>query len=338
MEYLASPWTDVNGRQSTHGDSVSALHGIRGLAVLILLASHTGAFGMRGQGGIGVFLFFALSGFVLVLPFADRPNGIFQPREIWHYFANRALRIVPAFVVAVLVIAWQQQESWKWVWLNISFYGGWNHLWSVAEEVRFYILFPFVVAILARLSSGFYRIVALAALILLAWRFQRIDMIDMMDGRLVPFYFYFFLTGMLACLIYRALNQRSLAHSVDVLAPLVILVVVTFNVWEYPELWCFVFLLLLVGTANSESAFTSRLLQSWIMRHLGLLSYSLYLFHVPVMTWLRPWQFEGNQLFAITLAATYLVAVAVYLIVEKPFLMLKPRRTKRPANTPAAAT
>jgi hypothetical protein len=40
LAYLASPWTDVNGRQSSHGDSVSVLDGVRGLAVLIVLASH----------------------------------------------------------------------------------------------------------------------------------------------------------------------------------------------------------------------------------------------------------------------------------------------------------
>jgi hypothetical protein len=82
LRYLTSPFTNVDSRQSSHGDSVAALDGIRGLPVLIVLTSHTAAFGRSGNGGIGVFLFFALSGFVLMLPFADRPQRIFQPREV----------------------------------------------------------------------------------------------------------------------------------------------------------------------------------------------------------------------------------------------------------------
>jgi peptidoglycan/LPS O-acetylase OafA/YrhL len=328
-EYLASPWTDVDGRQSSHGDSVLALDGIRGLAVLVVLASHTSVFGMTGQGSLGVFLFFTLSGFVLTLPFADRPERIFQPREIWHYFANRFLRIVPAFVVAVLFISWQIAEPWKWVWLNLSFFSGWNHFWSVAEEVRFYFLFPFVIAGLALLPSRPYRIAALFVLLLLAWQFQGFHRVDLMIKDMsVPLYFFFFVAGMLACLTYRALARIDLGHSVDVLAPLAALGVMYFNGWEHPGLWCLMFFLLLFGASNSQKAFTSRLFRSWIMRHLGLLSYSLYLFQVPVMLLMLPLELEGIGLFAATFAATYLVAVVSYLAVEKPFLMLKPKRIK----------
>lgn len=162
--YLASPWADVDGRRSSRGDSVAVLDGIRGLAVLIVLASHTGAFGMTGQGSVGVFLFFALSGFVLMLPFAERPARIFQLREVWYYVANRALRIVPLYVAAVLFLRWY------------------------------------------------------------------------------------------------------------------------------------------------------------------MLSYSLYLFHFSVSTWLSTFGFGASELFAVTFAVTYIIAIASYLAIEKPFLMLKPSR------------
>lgn len=203
--YLAGPWADVDGRRSSHGDSVAVLDGIRGLAVLIVLASHTGAFGMAGQGSVGVFLFFALSGFVLMLPFAERPARIFQLREVWHYVANRALRIVPLYVAAVLFLRWYMSEPWPWAWLNLSFYAGWNHLWSVAEEVRFYLLFPFVVGLLALLPSRAWRIAALMAMMVFAWALRNQHRVDLLiDGTTFEFYFYFFLAGMLACLMYRA--------------------------------------------------------------------------------------------------------------------------------------
>jgi hypothetical protein len=43
------------------------------------------------------------------------------------------------------------------------------------------------------------------------------------------------------------------------------------------------------------------------------------------MTWLHPLQLDGAELFAVTFATTYIVAVS-YLMIEKPFLMLKPTR------------
>lgn len=325
-KYLASPWADVNGRQSSHGDSVSVLDGIRGLAVLIVMASHTSAFGMTGQGSVGVFLFFTLSGFVLMLPFADRPARIFQLREVWHYFANRALRIVPVFVVAVLFLRWYMSEPWSWAWLNVSFYVGWNHLWSVAEEVRFYFLFPIVVALMAMLPSRAWRIAALACMIVLAWAFRDFHHIDIMiDEVLREFYFYFFLAGMLACLIYRALGRWSVSRGVDAIAVVAALALFYLNGWQHPELWCVLFILLLVGLTNSEGAFASRMLRSWPMRHIGLLSYSLYLFHFSVLTWLSTLGLVAAELFAATFAVTYVIAIASYLLVEKPFLMLKPR-------------
>jgi peptidoglycan/LPS O-acetylase OafA/YrhL len=337
LAYLASPWTDVNSRQSSHGDSVSVLDGIRALAVLMVLAGHTVAFGMSGQGSVGVFLFFTLSGFVLMLPFADRPRQIFEPSEAWRYFANRALRIVPAFVVAVLFLTWYMEKSWTWAWLNLSFYAGWNHLWSVAEEVRFYFLFPFVVGALALLPSQAWRMAALVGLILLAFEFQGVHRVSILiDDNAVLFYFYFFLSGMLACLIYRELSRRTISsgYTVDALAPLIILSLVYLIGWERPDVWCVIFFLLLIGITTSERAFTSRLMRSWIMRHIGLLSYSFYLFHFTVSTWLWAFGLRTTELFAATFAATYVISIASYLLIEKPFLMLKPKRLGGAINMP----
>ena len=56
--YVLSPFSDVYSKRSSTGKSIVVLDGIRGLAVLIVLASHTNSFGMHGQGSLGVLLFF----------------------------------------------------------------------------------------------------------------------------------------------------------------------------------------------------------------------------------------------------------------------------------------
>src|SRR4051794_5429749 len=111
LSYLTSPWTDSTRRQSTSGDNVPTLDGVRGLAVLIVLLSHCGVPGMRGQGGLGVLLFFVLSGYVLSIPVVKNPPLAYSPAFIARFAVNRILRIYPAFVVAVAVV-WLSSGSW----------------------------------------------------------------------------------------------------------------------------------------------------------------------------------------------------------------------------------
>ncbi|MEE8508864.1 MAG: acyltransferase family protein, partial [Myxococcota bacterium] len=86
---------DIVNKQPTAGPNLDALDGIRGLAVLLVLASHTGAFQLQGHGGVGVWLFFGLSAFLLTMPFAARPERAASWPDLRHYFARRLRRILP---------------------------------------------------------------------------------------------------------------------------------------------------------------------------------------------------------------------------------------------------
>jgi peptidoglycan/LPS O-acetylase OafA/YrhL len=352
LEYLASPWTDPNRKRSADGASLFALDGVRGLAVLMVIASHTAAFGMAGQGSIGVLLFFMLSGFVLSLPFVDQPARILSVAAVRSFYVNRALRIVPVFVVAVLYLSWVLEKDWSWVQDNVTFAKGWTHLWSVAEEARFYLLFPFVVAALAALPNRASRIVALAAMIWAAWRLQYHHKIDMMVGVLVDFYFWYFLAGVLACFLYRPFSTIHIRFNMQRVGGAAAVLIAAFlftssdeaityiwrplmpwlpegftmNGWHLPALWCALLSTLLLCVTLFPASLIARWMRSWPMRHVGLLSYSLYLFHVPVIMALEPWGLQGVRLFAATFAASYAIAIVTYLAIEKPALMLKSKQ------------
>src|SRR3546814_3743839 len=98
--------------------------------MLVVVASHTNAFGMAGQGSIGVLLFFVLSGYVLTMPFVDRPERVLSLAAVRRFAINRVLRIVPIFVAAVLYLRWLTDKDWTWVTQHLVFAGGWNHLRS----------------------------------------------------------------------------------------------------------------------------------------------------------------------------------------------------------------
>lgn len=101
------------------------------------------------------------------------------------------------------------------------------------------------------------------------------------------------------------------------------------NGWNQPLAWLSLFVVLILSVTIFSNSQASRLVQSWPLRHLGLLSYSLYLFHVPVMMYLRQnHQLSGGYLFITTFLITYVIALMSYVVVERPFLMLKPASKK----------
>ncbi len=149
-----------------------SLDGIRGLAILLVIAHNAqmidpvgpGATGKIAQyllnvGWVGVLLFFVLSGFLITGILLDTLQ---QPHGMRNFLARRALRIFPlyygtlAFFFLLLPALGMQPESVQasaphqaWLW---AYLGNWTHiewalphLWSLAVEEQFYLVWPLVV-------------------------------------------------------------------------------------------------------------------------------------------------------------------------------------------------
>ena len=140
---------------------------LRALAISVVVIYHAGIMGfpMPGRvhrwGWIGVDLFFVLSGYLiggqLLAPLA-RNKSI----NLKRFFARRALRIMPAyFVILVIYIflpSWREYPEmypwWKFLLSiqNIGLHGGtaFSHAWSLAVEDQFYFTLPFILLALNR--------------------------------------------------------------------------------------------------------------------------------------------------------------------------------------------
>ena len=135
-----------------------ALDGLRGIAILLVIAHHAALF---GSGWIGVDVFFVLSGY-LITGILVRAKA--EPHYFRNFWARRALRILPACVVflAILLVVspWligerlPAHQIWLWLFaanLTIARHGFTAvplytaHLWSLAVEEQFYIIWPIVV-------------------------------------------------------------------------------------------------------------------------------------------------------------------------------------------------
>ncbi|WP_256795095.1 acyltransferase [Terrabacter sp. Ter38] len=159
------------------------LDGVRGLAILLVLAAHSGL-PVRWGGLSGVTLFFVLSGYLitsLLIREWDRWGSV----SLWRFWGRRALRLLPALVLLLLlapVLLWatgdERLSTYPTAALASLFYvGNWvrvagtdlgvlNHLWSLSVEEQFYVVWPaiFIVLMTWLRSRALAVVLSLAAL------------------------------------------------------------------------------------------------------------------------------------------------------------------------------
>ena len=152
--------------------------GLRAIAALSIVVTHTaGLSGFNSANPLGawtarmdcgVAIFFVLSGFLLYRPFvAARLDGRPRPR-LRSYARRRALRILPAYWVALTVLALTVPayvvgafgpDWWKYYgllqsWHTSTVVGGIGVAWSLSVEAAFYVVLPLYALLAARWLAG----------------------------------------------------------------------------------------------------------------------------------------------------------------------------------------
>lgn len=134
---------------NTRPKRIPGLDGVRAIAVLGVIASHSGLIGL---GWLGVDIFFGLSGYLITGILLDARNATDDARAFFvPFYMRRALRILPlAWVFAILVAAWRGE--WDGIWWYIGYLVNWlpaspppgdlGHYWSLAVEEQFYLIWP----------------------------------------------------------------------------------------------------------------------------------------------------------------------------------------------------
>jgi peptidoglycan/LPS O-acetylase OafA/YrhL len=120
------------------------------------------------NGWTGVNLFFILSGYVLFLPYAARRRSMVTPADVWHFYRSRFLRLMPLYyfagvVLLVLAGAVLHAEAFRGLAIDLAtvrfvlmpyhFGVAINFpLWSIGVEILFSVLFPVVVFAVLRIG------------------------------------------------------------------------------------------------------------------------------------------------------------------------------------------
>ena len=314
-------------------------------------------------GGFGVFLFFTLSGYLLYLPFARRTFGGARPVGLARYARNRALRILPLYYVVVttyLAVFHAPRFDWPVFLLfgenfsrrTVARIDG--PVWSLVVELMFYVMLPVLAAALARASgrslrrAGAWLVVLGVAAAAVRWAlFVRLAHPGPLAQYNLPVTFYFFVPGMLLALV-KVATERAAARPWPGLVG---------SSWVWLALsaagWAIVFdhyrwdvllgpaSFLLVGACVlplRRSVPVAAL--GWRpLAVLGTASYSLYLWHMPIVDALGRvplGDFPGHL--AVDGVTCVAVALASYRLIEAPFLRLRTSWGDTAARDDVAAT
>ncbi len=343
---------------------IGALDGLRAVAVSAVLLYH---FAPRSlpSGFLGVDVFMVVSGYIVTsLLMRERlRSGRIRIAAFW---GRRFRRLVPALAVLVVVVTEVVRRTgpaavadaargqglasmlyvanWKLIGAGVS-YGGalgarspFVHLWSLAVEEQFYLVWPLVlVGLLAISRTRQWPVVAItatAAASSAAWMAYLYE-----PGR-DPVRIYYgtdtraqaFLVGAVAALVLPRLGTRA-RHMVRVAGPVAFVAVLAAMATDTPGvLYRGGFAVVAIATAVATMATTmpgvlTRALDRGPLRGLGRVSYGVYLWHWPAVVLLTPERVGANgiSLAALRLAFTGAGAAASWVVLERPLTYARPR-------------
>ena len=274
---------------------------------------------MASSGFLGVNLFFVLSGFVLYLPYVTGARRIDETGAVWRFFRHRLRRLYPLYLFVTIVSLLfvlvnptiRQLVIWAILHVTVLFpfhpktflpSANWV-MWSLGLEFWFSALFPVLVWLAVRYSMA--RVLAVSVgvgLIVRAIGYADVlpalrsadntyFLSNSVAGRLDDFVF-----GMMAADLFVKRPPRSRTGVIVRLAVAAILTVTVFHLWalwtrrEVATVSASLFSLplniamTLVILEVARFRVLRAALESWGLRLLGMMCYSLYLWHGIVLT------------------------------------------------------
>lgn len=336
----------------------SEIDGLRAVAVIPVILFHAG-FSTFSGGFVGVDIFFVISGYLITtIILTEMEQDRFS---IVNFYERRARRILPALFLVMLVslfFAWfwllpSDMKSFSQSLVAVSFFssnilfwltsGYWDtaselkpllHTWSLAVEEQYYVLFPLFLMLMwnyrKRWILATFILIAVISLVIAQWGAYHKPSAtfyllptrgwELAIGACIAFYF-----------LYRKKAIRTLlSHKlVDEVLGFLGLLMIFYGVFVFNETTPFPGIYALVPTIgtgliilfSSSQTITGRLLSSKLLVAIGLISYSAYLWHQPLLAFTRYRSITepSEFIYATIVVVTFLFAYLSWKYIEKPF-------------------
>jgi peptidoglycan/LPS O-acetylase OafA/YrhL len=347
------------------------LDGLRAIAVLAVIAYHL-EFGWAPGGLLGVGVFFTLSGYLITdILLAHMARRDMRLVDFW---LGRARRLLPAlFLMLVVVVAWVTLfgpaqpdrfrdavvaaalyvSNWQLIFQDVSYFARFGpaeplgHLWSLAVEEQFYILWPFMLlagvrlirerpgapaGVRPRLAIATLVLAAASAILMVVLYHPSFDPSRVYDGTDTRAFELLFGAALAMVWPSRKLQSRIAAGARNLIdgAGALGLLVILLLVWRTDPYSSFIYhgglVLLSLATVLLVAALAhpaSRLgpLLGWApLRWIGVRSYGIYLWHFPIIVLTTPSGVHGRSPLrdALEVGATFGIAALSWRYVEEP--------------------
>lgn len=330
------------------------LDGLRALALIGVMSYHWGLKFAPG-GFLGVSIFFVLSGYLItdILAAQWRTNGRLDLKDFWY---RRFRRLLPAmFAMLIIIVAWVTLfdhsrmstlrgdvtaavtyiSNWQFIFQDVSYFESFGppsplgHMWSLAVEEQFYLLWPLIMLIglrvFPRRGQMLYFIFILASI-------SALTMVLLYEPGRDPSRVYFgtdtrafgLLIGAGLAIIWPSYKRSSNASPFVRLgldtAGTAALVLVLYMMWKTDRYDASLYQggmvilslasAVVVAVLAHPAALLGKILGSKPLRWIGVRSYGIYLWHYPVIILTSP---DGNPIGNSVLHTSLQVAASVIL-------------------------
>lgn len=327
------------------------IEGLRAVAIIPIILFHSGISALSG-GFVGVDIFFVISGYLITsIVLRDMTAGRFS---LLGFYRRRMVRIFPAlFAMLIIVLAFAMIillpieferlahsamaatgfASNLYFWRTSDYFSPAAelmpllHTWSLGVEEQFYIFYPFFLLLVTRFwARGLRLLLPLAALASLGLGALVALHSPVAAFYLLPFRAWELLLGaMLAAGIFPQVTRQG-GRAALALAGALLVVAAVFLVRAGAYFPVPLGLLPCIGTAlligYGEGTPVGRLLEWAPLRWIGRISYSVYLWHWPIIALYRTETGISLDLkeTALLVAASIAAGAASYYLVERPFM------------------
>jgi len=339
------------------------IDGLRAIAVLAVLLFHAD-FPFASGGYIGVDIFFVISGFLITRNILfSIENKTFSFKE---FYLRRAQRLLPALFFTLLVVfilglfmfspihLERLGQSLLYTTLSVSNFFFWGetgyfndaaefkpllHTWSLGIEEQFYLLWPMLLVGLSLFQKQFIIVLFLLISGVCSLYYSQQLLADQQAASffLLPFRVFEFSIGALCIWLIKAQPKNTLMLELLLMLGLGLIV---WSMVTYTEILPFPgysALVPCIGAAliivAGQAPITGTLLRNKLMVGIGLISYSVYLIHWPLLVFYKYWTFIPTPTWKINvlLVTSIVIGYFMWRFIETPFRH-KNEKNKQPLN------
>ena len=333
------------------------IDGLRGISILLVILCHA-EIGLFSGGFVGVDMFFVISGYLITKNITQEINkGKFN---LFNFYERRARRIFPAlffvmFISALFGWLWLMPNDLKnfsqsllaastflsniLFWLETGDY--WDpssslkpllHTWSLSVEEQFYLIFPLFMILMLRFRKK-YTLRVLTSILVLTLITSEIIIKNHPSAAfyLLPARIWEILVGTIIAIHFNDTENKKyfLTNRTKDIYSFLGFSLIFYSAIFFDETTVFPGFSAVLPTVgagliiinSSSNTFTGRILTLKPLVFIGIISYSAYLWHHPIFSFVRYKLYPnpGALFFFILILIIFLISFFTWFFIEKPF-------------------